>query len=288
MDGRVERGITFEDESEVCMTDIIRLPDDQGDQRPLRVISLGWGVQSFTIAAMAALGEIEPVDYAVFADTLYESVLSYEYMMDGWSWLEDRGVKARVVRNKENPITINRGGGKIYIPAFTESKNASGGMLRRQCTQRWKVAPIRRFIQSQRNGQPVEMLLGISTDEWQRMRDSDVKYITNSYPLIDKKMSRLDCMRWLEEHGIQIPPKSACYFCPFHTTKEWNRIKQTSDWEKVVEVDNMIRNARPSALGLRLYLHASRKPIDEVDFRSAEEKGQMTLWDNECSGMCGV
>ena len=28
---------------------------------PLRIISLGWGVQSWTLAAMAALGEIPPV-----------------------------------------------------------------------------------------------------------------------------------------------------------------------------------------------------------------------------------
>lgn len=254
----------------------------------MRVISLGWGVQSFTLAAMAALGDIEPVDYAVFADTRYESILTYRFAVKNMGWLKEHGVNFQMVRGKDNPIVISRGGGEIYIPAFTESNNASGGMLRRQCTQRWKVAPIRRFIQSQRNGQPVDMLLGISADEWQRMRDSNVKYITNSYPLIDKKMSRTDCMRWLDEHGLEIPPKSACYFCPFHTTKEWDRIKQTSDWEKVVETDRMIRNARPSALGLRLYLHASRQPIDEVDFRSAEEKGQMTLWNNECSGVCGV
>ena len=257
----------------------------------MRVISLGWGVQSFTLAAMAALGEIEPVDYAVFADTRHESVLTYGFAIRNMGWLKQNGVNFQMVRPLRSQVVIYRenGIGEVYIPAFTESDSASGGMLRRQCTQRWKVAPIRRFIQSQRNGQPVEMLLGISTDEWQRMRDSDVKYITNSYPLIDKKMSRLDCMRWLDEHGLEIPPKSACYFCPFHTTKEWNRIKQTSDWENAVKIDQMIRYARPGiTLQLRLYLHASRQPINEVDFRSAEEKGQMPLWDNECSGVCGV
>ena len=31
----------------------------------MKVISLGWGVQSFTLAAMVALGELEPVDYAI-------------------------------------------------------------------------------------------------------------------------------------------------------------------------------------------------------------------------------
>lgn len=254
----------------------------------MRVISLGWGVQSFTLAAMAALGEIEPVDYAIHADTGFESVLTYDFAERWWMWLRDRGVMVVTVNEPNARIIINRGGGKIYIPAFTESNKGAGGMLRRQCTQHWKIAPIRRFIQSQRKGQPVDMLLGISTDEWQRMKDSDVKYIRNVYPLIEKKMSRLDCVNWIKTHGLEVPAKSACYFCPFHSTSEWNRVKQTSDWKLVTAVDEQIRYARPSELGLRLYLHPSLKPIDEVDFRSAEEKGQMTLWDAECSGICGV
>jgi hypothetical protein len=28
--------------------------------------------------------------------------------------------------------------------------------------------------------------------------------------------------------------------------------------------------------------------LDQIDFRSDVERGQMTLWDDECEGMCGV
>ena len=38
---------------------------------PLKILSLGWGVQSWTLAAMAALGEIPMPDYAVHADTTH-------------------------------------------------------------------------------------------------------------------------------------------------------------------------------------------------------------------------
>ena len=147
---------------------------------------------------------------------------------------------------------------------------------------------MRRWIQANRNGQPVEQWLGISTDEWQRMKDSDVKYITNRYPLIEMRMSRAGCIDWLQNHGLEVPPKSACYFCPFHRTSEWRAVKNTSDWPLVVAVDEQIRDARPSEFGLKLYLHPSLKPIDEVDFRSEQEKGQLSLWDAECSGICGV
>ena len=254
----------------------------------MRVLSLGLGVQSFTLAAMAALGDIEPLDYAIHADTGYEAMLTYKFAGFWTEWLESHKVKVITVRELHNPIIISRGGGEIYIPAFTESKSKNGGMLHRQCTGRWKIKPIRKFLQEKRNGESIEMLLGISTDEWQRMKDSDVKYITNIYPLIDKKMSRYDCMNYLAKHELQIPAKSACYFCPFHTTREWNVVRKTSDWEKVIKVDEMIRYARPSVAGYRLYLHPSLKPINEVDLRSEMEKGQMMLWDNECSGFCGV
>ena len=51
----------------------------------MKVISLGWGVQSFTLAAMVALGELEPVDYAIHADTTHESILTYRFA-EKWTY----------------------------------------------------------------------------------------------------------------------------------------------------------------------------------------------------------
>ena len=59
----------------------------------LRILSLGWGVQSFTLAAMAALGEIDPIDYAVHADTTHEAEGTYSHAATWTPWLEERGVK---------------------------------------------------------------------------------------------------------------------------------------------------------------------------------------------------
>ena len=36
------------------------------------------------------------------------------------------------------------------------------------------------------------------------------------------------------------------------------------------------------------FLHASLKPLDTVDFRSWEARGQADLFGNECLGMCGT
>jgi hypothetical protein len=36
------------------------------------------------------------------------------------------------------------------------------------------------------------------------------------------------------------------------------------------------------------YLHKSCRLINEVDLSTDEERGQMTMFNNECEGYCGV
>jgi hypothetical protein len=251
----------------------------------MKVLSLGWGVQSFTLAAMAALGELPKPDVCIHADTTHEFSLTYQFAKIFTPWLEERGLRIITVSSNVEVI-INRGGGEIYIPSFTNTPSSQGGQLRRQCTGRWKIAPMRRWLQDNREGQPIEMWIGISTDEALRMRDSEVKYITNRWPLIEKHMSRKDCENYLLNHGLPIPAKSACTFCPYHSTKEWRIVKaHPRDWEEATEIDRAIRKVRPP---YDLFVHPSRKPLEDVDFRTLEEMGQMRLWDEECTGMCGV
>ena len=105
--------------------------------------------------------------------------------------------------------------------------------------------------------------MGISRDEWTRMRTSDVAYITNSYPLVDRKITRADCVTWLKAHGIPIPDKSACTFCPYHSINSWKELKRKGgqDWAEAVEVDEAIREKRPP---FQLYVHPYRKPLAEA------------------------
>lgn len=50
------------------------------DSPTLRVLSLGAGVQSTTLAYMVARGDLELIDFAVFADTGDEPARVYEHL----------------------------------------------------------------------------------------------------------------------------------------------------------------------------------------------------------------
>jgi hypothetical protein len=235
---------------------------------------------------MSALGELPKVDAAVHADTTHEKSATYEFAEKWTPWLEDRGVRVVVVHDKK--ATRQVWDGKM-IPAFTWSKKLGRmerGQAIRTCTQRWKVVPIRRWLQANREKRSVEMWLGISTDEAVRMKDSRVKYIINKHPLIDMEMSREDCVEWLVAKGLDVPVSSSCVFCPYHSMKEWREIIGVpEDFERSVKVDNTIRNKRPPR---ELFIHPARVPLVDVDLRTPKEKGQLSLWDEECEGICGV
>jgi hypothetical protein len=257
----------------------------------MKVISLGWGVQSFTLAAMVALGELEPVDFAIHADTTWERSDTYAFASQWTSWLEGHGVKVITVDDHEQAQKVHTN--KTDIPAFTAAEGVHG-QLRRQCTGRWKITPMRRFIadEMERRGikktsGAVEQWLGISQDEWHRAKDSDVQYIKHRYPLLELKMTRGDCVTWLGNHSLPTPPKSACVFCPYHNRKAWQEMKRNGgqDWQTAIEVDTRIRDARPP---YPLFVHPARIPLEEaVSIPEDHGMKQPGLFDQECdSGYC--
>lgn len=236
--------------------------------KAIRAISLGWGVQSWTLAAMAALGELE-ADVAIHADTYWEKAATYAFVREWQPWLESHGLRVVTVGEPSQAVTKVRTG-KTDIPAFTATPSRNGGQLRRQCTGRWKITPIRRWLSAELERQgirkrpgAVESLQGISLDEFQRMKDSDVRWIVNRYPLVDMGMTRNDCMTWLTSHGLPIPPKSACVFCPFQSRTNWKELKRAGgpDWQTAVEIDEVIRHVRPPH---DLFVHPKRQPLAQA------------------------
>ena len=258
----------------------------------MKVISLGWGVQSWTLAAMVALGEIEPVDYAVHSDTTWEMSYTYEFAKQWTPWLEERGVRVRTVSG-EYPI-INKWG-KTFPPFYTFNKGKNAQMFR-QCTDNWKIKPIRRFEASilkerglKKTPGIIEQWLGITYDEVFRAKDSNAKYIKHIFPFLDMGWKRNDCLRWLRDHDLPSPGKSTCTFCPYHNKRLWEQMKIENgmDWQQAIDVDNIIRDKCPPE---PLFVHPARVPLPEA-VKIPEDEGyvQPELFDTSdiCdSGYC--
>lgn len=267
----------------------------------LRVLSLGAGVQSTTIALMMAAGEIAPADRAVFADTQSEPASVYTHL----EWLRAQlpfQVDVVTAGNLGDEILgAARGNGRndARPPFYVKNGNGTRGILRRQCTGDYKIDVIRKHVRGllgvKRGARVpktkhVTQIIGISRDEAGRMRVSQDKWQTNEYPLVDLRMTRWDCEQWLRRHGFSIPSKSACVFCPYRRIGEWRRMRDESpaDFAKAVEIDEAIRAPGYGRLLGECYVHDSMTPLAEVDLSTDAENGQPNLWDDECEGVCGV
>lgn len=249
----------------------------------LKVLSLGWGVQSFTLAAMSVLGEIEKVDFAIYSDTLHEKQATYDFIAEWTQWLEDRGLFIANCDERKDETNRYMKNGFVQIPAFAKNEADQKWVMRRQCTSAWKIEPAHRFLQQERVTDQVELWMGISFDEWERAKDSKVQYITHRYPLIEREISREDCVEWLRAHDLPVPPRSACHFCPYTYIDDWKDMAKNypEDFKKAIEVDETIRHAHE---GSTAYLNRWHIPL--VDIEAFEYKPKYAI-DSECdSGFC--
>jgi hypothetical protein len=268
---------------------------------PLRVISLGAGVQSTTLALKAARGEIGPMpDAAIFADTQSEPAAVYRHL----DWLERQlpFPVRRVTKGSLRDEILGAVAGSNRMDGRPPFFTNGGAMVNRQCTADFKIAPIVREVRRMlglTKGErapklvTVEQWIGISCDEAARMKPSRFAYIEHRFPLIEIGFKRRDCLAWNAQNGCPVPPKSACTFCPYHSDAMWRDMKKNDpeSWADAVHIDESIRDGMPGPKRPEndaWFVHRSRTPLAQVDFSTAEDRGQLTMFNNECEGMCGV
>jgi hypothetical protein len=280
------------------------------------VLNLGAGVQSTWVYLAYARGEIAPcIDVAVFADTGEEPAAVYRHL----AWLRSLNGPPIVVRSIGSRLgdDLLRGQNSTKhrfasIPAYTAAKEGvQTGIVRRQCTHEYKVRVIERYIRREllglRPGQRipkdvhVSQAFGISVDEKSRASRIYERWIMGEapfepvFPLLDKRMTRADCVSWLREHVPHEVPRSACVFFPFKSDAEWRRLRETdpAGWERAIEIDDALRipgNVVNRGLDQKLYIHRRCIPLRHADLDGVDRR-QLLLdpsWENECVGMCGV
>ena len=275
----------------------------------LNILCLGAGVQSTAVYLMALHDEFDIMpDCAIFADTHWEPDEVYKHLDRLEALGQDKIPIHRVSAGnlKQDLLDAwkkkkNRVGAPPFFVKNTK-ENADphdGGMLWRVCTKEYKIEPVQKEVRSllgygkgERVKHQVRQWFGISVDEASRMKDSRVGWIDHYYPLIERKMSRDDCLRWLHKRGFDTPRKSACIGCPYHSNNTWIDMKKNrpEEWADAVAFDTAMRadgRKLPGVIG-EVYLHRRLLPLEEAIVAAGFDPNQIDMFDQECDGMCGV
>ena len=257
----------------------------------LNVISLGGGKQSSYMLLRALEGDFQyRPDFAVFADTQCEP----QYVYDFLDWL------IPYVKEKYNfkVVVVSKGNLKQDVVDYVDRKTkrvsqlpfflgGNAGMVNRQCTADYKIAPIRQHLQKVRNGKGIRLWIGISLDEIERMKTSPVKYVQHYYPLVESRIAIDNIISFFHDHpDMPTPGKSACLICPFHSFAYWQVFKNNfkNEFSEACEFDNKIR--KYPKLRHDAYLSNRRKPLSEIDFNFNNSLFPDLI--EECHGLCGL
>jgi len=246
----------------------------------IRVFSFGGGVQSMAVLVLQAQGRITPYDAFVFAnvgeDSENPATLAYLETISkpfaaayGIPLIEVR----KLTHNKPETLLqhLYRVQRAVPIPIYMQT----GAPGHRTCTTEFKINVVDRWIRREGYSHAV-IGMGISTDEFQRARDTDWHdrhktkrfgfWKKREYPLIALRLSRQDALAVINAAGLPTPPRSACWFCPFTSTARWIERRRTEPelFAQAVALEEMINIKRENIGRDRVYLHRSLRPLDKA------------------------
>lgn len=265
----------------------------------LRTFSYGGGVQS---TAALVLAVQKKIDFSIFlfsnvgddsehpATLVYVRDVAMPYAAaNGIELVELHKFISRGPRKGQQETIyqrITRPDSKTQvIPVYL---SGSGAPANRGCTHDFKIRVLARELR--RRGatasDPAIVGLGISIDEFQRMRtDSGIAWQKLEYPLIDLRLTRTDCATIIRSAGLPVPPKSSCWFCPFHSIVAWQRLKsQTPElFDRAVALERHM-NSFAALRGDAVYLTRKLRPLDQV---VGDQTDMFDEIDDACeSGFC--
>ena len=140
---------------------------------------------------------------------------------------------------------------------------------------------MRRWATKEHDVKKANVWIGFTIDELKRVKTELGKW-EYKYPLVERRLSRTDCIQLVKKMGWPEPPRSSCYMCPNHTQPEWRHIKQNQpeDWENAVDFEQRLRKQDDS-----MYLHQDRIILPDADLG----EDQQDMFTGRCdSGMCFV
>jgi len=216
-------------------------------------LSMGFGVNS--VALYLLMEQLDMEFEAVFIDHGGDWPETYEYAR----YFIDTGRPVTVLKpecyEKKKDIIFN----DLY--AYCWEYKIMPSMMHRWCTDKFKIKPINRYIKK-----PCTMHLGIDAGEQKRAKPNQTKGVTSRWLLIEHDIDRQGCKDLITKAGLEVPPKSGCYFCPFQRIAQWRelRMKHPELFRKVQELEQRNVAARIRNGKEPLFLRNDGRTIDKI------------------------
>ncbi len=256
----------------------------------MKIFSFWGGVQSVAALVLSAQKRIDFQTFLfcnVGIDSENRETLHYVHDI-AFPFAVDHGLALIELEKKRNgvPDTIYShildSPSSIGIPVYM----SGGAPGNRSCTIDYKVKVVEKWLR-EHDGYPAEIGIGFSLDEFRRLttaHDSEKK--RNVYPLLDLRLTREDCKKIIMGAGLPIPPKSSCWFCPFHSMKTWQAMRENEPetFEKAMQLEIFI-NEKRARLGSKdkVWLSRKLKPLK----MATTDLTQLAFDDDFCdSGYC--
>jgi hypothetical protein len=257
----------------------------------VRSVSYGGGVQS---TALLVLAVERRIDFPLFVfanvgdDSEHPATLDYVRTV-AMPYAEAHGIELvelhrawqRGERRGQQETLYDRltREGSRSLPIPVRMSNGAPGT--RSCTASFKIEVIERELRRRgaTKDDPALVALGISVDEIDRAspgRDPRSAVQVRTYPLLyrteldphsdDLGLRREDCPRIIRAAGLPVPPKSACWFCPFHTIEVWRRMAADEPelFRAAVDLEALLNRRRDDLGKDHVYLTRAGRPLDRV------------------------
>lgn len=252
------------------------------------------GGQDSTAMTVRMLELGMPLDYIIFCDTGNEFKEMYEYLDRLDIYLQNK-FKIGITRLKSKHTLES-----LCFTEFTKGKHE--GQIRGLpyassmsfCTRDLKKNVADRFMKSLDDD--CIQYIGYVARETQRTHQSDKKYITNQFPLIDWNWNEPEVGTYLKEMSLYNSlynhySRTGCKFCPKQTLDSWyalfvhhnDEFEEAKRWEeKTKEQDAHIKHFRSDFSMLELEKRFEKRLKTETDTPQFQFN-----WNNEnVSCMC--
>jgi hypothetical protein len=244
-----------------------------------QVLSYGGGRQTVAMCLLILHGKLPRPDYIIAADTGREAQSTWDYLNEHIQpMMTAIGLPIHIAPHSLSSVDLYAHNGDLLLPVFTQT-----GKLSTYCSNEWKARVSQRYMRQELRLSSAVNWIGFALDEKKRIKitpEDEKGPWYRSYPLVDRMITKADCIRVIEDAGLPVPQKSACYMCPHRSNEEWRVIRDLypQQWQQAIAIDEEIR-ANDERGGV--WLHQSRVPLKDADLDIVDrgiEGRQCGLW----------